>query len=172
VAEAYEVQQAVPKEGAGQVQESGKPLPRESATAGPNVVPGSAPPARDAELLVPGMGDTEGYRADGPSSHTDQGALEYFRTHWGPEDEALKRVKDIRTIGGYLRIYTDLPETSHNSRHAITLCKRGLEYLRAAGATRPVVFVQARFGENGNPVLANILGPGDHSCRVTHPAPS
>jgi hypothetical protein len=83
----------------------------------------------------------------------------------------MKRMKDIRTVGGYLRIYTDLPSTAHNSRHAITLCKRGLAYLRAAGATRPVVFVQARFGENGNPVLANILGPSDRSCSVTRPAP-
>jgi hypothetical protein len=33
------------------------------------------------------------------------------------------------------------------------------------------VFVQAQFGENGNPVLANILGPGDGDCRVTHPPP-
>ncbi|MFI7698877.1 hypothetical protein [Nonomuraea sp. NPDC049480] len=163
-AEAREVQQAVPKE----TEETAKPVPEE--TADPNVVEGAAPP-EEAELMVPGMDDTDGYRADGPSAHTDRRAAEYFRTRWGPDDKAMKRLKDIRTIGGYLRIYTDLSETAHNSREAITLCKRGLEYLKAAGVARPVVFVQARFGENGNPVLANILGPSDRSCSVTHPAP-
>ncbi|MGN9844790.1 hypothetical protein ACTMTI_42340 [Nonomuraea sp. H19] len=148
-------------------------MPKETTTPAPaesDLVDGSAPP-EEAVLAVPGMDDTDGYKGDGPSSHTDQRAAEYFRTHWGQDDKALKRLKDIRTVGGYLRIYTDLPETAHNSAEAIALCKRGLEYLRAAGVARPVVFVQARFGENGNPVLANILGPSDRSCRVTHPAP-
>jgi hypothetical protein len=111
------------------------------------------------------------YKADGPSRHTDQQAAEYFRKHWSPDDKALKRLKDIRTVGGYLRIYTDLPETAGNSSQAITLCRRGLEYLHSLGVANPVVFVQAEFGENGNPVLANILGPSDTSCRVTHPEP-
>ncbi|MFG6191196.1 hypothetical protein [Nonomuraea sp. JJY05] len=128
----------------------------------------------DAEDLLaegPDPGEAEGYRANGPSRHTDQQAAEYFRTHWGPDDKALKRLKDVRTVGGYLRIYTDLPETAGNSSQAITLCERGLAYLRARGVANPVVFVQAEFGENGNPVLANILGPSDSSCRVTHPEP-
>ncbi|HEX4815492.1 MAG TPA: hypothetical protein VFV66_22340 [Nonomuraea sp.] len=64
-----------------------------------------------------------------------------------------------------------MPGTAHNSRHAITLCQRGLAYLKAAGVARPVVSVQARFGQNGNPVLADILGPADRSCTVTRPAP-
>ncbi|TMR92262.1 hypothetical protein [Nonomuraea basaltis] len=163
---AREVQQAVP-------QKTGETAaPKETATAeSGDMVEGSAPQEDDAVLAVPGMDDTDGYRADGPSSHTDRRAAEYFRTHWGPRDKALKHVKDIRTVGGYLRIYTDLPGSAYNSTHAITLCKRGLEYLRAAGVAKPVVFVQARFGENGNPVLANILGPSDRSCSVTHPAP-
>ncbi|MGP3913245.1 hypothetical protein [Nonomuraea sp. 10N515B] len=171
-AKAREIEQAAPKETKTPVREE---TPGAVAgSAAPDVVEGSAPPEEGPEepvLLVPGMDDTDGYRADGPSAHTDRRAAEYFRTHWGPDDKALKRLKDIRTIGGYLRIYTDLPETAHNSPHAITLCKRGLAYLKAAGVARPVVFVQARFGGNGNPVLANILGPSDRSCRVTHPAP-
>jgi hypothetical protein len=137
----------------------------------PGMVAGTTAP-EDMLAGGPEAGDEAGYKADGPSRHTDRQAAEYFRTHWGPDDKALKRLKDIRTVGGYLRIYTDLPETAHNSTAAITLCKRGLEYLRAAGVANPVVFVQAQFGDNGNPVLANILGPSDHSCRVTHPAPN
>ncbi|MGV9306798.1 hypothetical protein ACWENQ_12600 [Nonomuraea sp. NPDC004354] len=105
------------------------------------------------------------------SEHTDQRAAEYFDKRWGRGDKAAKRLKDIRSVGGYLRIYTDLPESAHNSKQAITLCERGLEYLREIGEDRPVVFVQAEFGENGNPVLANVLGPDDGDCRVTHPAP-
>ncbi|MBB5784928.1 hypothetical protein [Nonomuraea jabiensis] len=135
---------------------------------------GLVPGTTDAEDLLaggPDPGEAEGYKANGPSRHTDQQAAEYFRTHWSPDDKALKRLKDIRTVGGYLRIYTDLPETAGNSSQAITLCERGLAYLRARGVAHPVVFVQAEFGENGNPVLANILGPSDTSCRVTHPAP-
>ncbi|MFI7440141.1 hypothetical protein [Nonomuraea indica] len=80
-------------------------------------------------------------------------------------------MKDIRTVGGYLRIYTDLPESADDSAAALTLCERGLAYLGERGTKEPVVFVQARPGENGSPVLANILGPGDTTCRVTHPDP-
>ncbi|TDE53542.1 hypothetical protein E1295_16800 [Nonomuraea mesophila] len=119
----------------------------------------------------PAPGGTAGHRADGPSRHTDREAAEFFRTRWGADDKAQKRLKDIRTVGGYLRIYTDLPQSAQNSATALTLCKRGLAYLRARGVGRPVVFVQAEFGENGNPVLANILGPSDTSCRITYPAP-
>ncbi|MFF4196962.1 hypothetical protein [Nonomuraea sp. NPDC001831] len=117
-------------------------------------------------------GDSGGYKADGPSRHTDREAAEYFRARWGRGDKAMKHLKDIRTVGGYLRIYTNLPDSADNSATAITLCKRGLEYLRANGVKRPIVFVQAEFGENGNPVLANILGPSDHNCRVTYPRPN
>ncbi|HUR03292.1 MAG TPA: hypothetical protein VM347_12175 [Nonomuraea sp.] len=115
--------------------------------------------------------DASDYKADGPSTHTDQEAAEYFRTHWPPDDKAAKHLKDIRSVGGYLRLYTDLPESAGNSSQAITLCERGLRYLRESGEPNPIVFVQAKFGENGNPVLANILGPADKSCRVTHPEP-
>lgn len=108
---------------------------------------------------------------DGPSQDTDHLAAAYFRARWAPDDTAVKHLKDIRTIGGYLRIYTDLPESADNSAAAITLCERGLAYLRESGVSKPVVFVQAKEGGNGNPVLANILGDGDTSCRVTHPAP-
>ncbi|QFY11411.1 hypothetical protein GBF35_36840 [Nonomuraea phyllanthi] len=149
---------------------SGSTAPRsiapESAVTGPSA---SEPPAKASPGgLVEGSTD---YRADGPSRHTDQRAAEYFRTHWDANDKASKRLKDIRTVGGYLRIYTDLPETADNSSQAITLCRRGLAYLRSLGVTHPIVFVQAEFGENGNPVLANILGPSDTSCRVTYPEP-
>ena len=79
---------------------------------------------------------------------------------------------DIRTVGKYLRIYTDMPASKRNSKAAIDLCKRGMEYLvQEVGDRNPVVFVQAQFGENGNPVLANILGGSDRSCRFTYPAP-
>ncbi|MGV9374669.1 hypothetical protein ACWDRB_02580 [Nonomuraea sp. NPDC003707] len=148
--------------------------PSPGAVSPGTVEQGLVPGTTDAEDLLaggPDPGEAEGYKANGPSRHTDQQAAEYFRTHWGPDDKALKRLKDIRTVGGYLRIYTDLPETAGNSSQAITLCERGLAYLRARGVAHPVVFVQAEFGENGNPVLANILGPSDTSCRVTHPAP-
>ncbi|MDR8415006.1 hypothetical protein MTP10_40540 [Nonomuraea sp. 3-1Str] len=109
--------------------------------------------------------------AAGTSRDAELTAVEYFRARWGSGDGAMRHVRDVRTIGGYLRIYTDLPESAANSADALTLCRRGLEYLRRDGAAHPVVFVQARFGENGNPVLANILGPADTSCRVTHPDP-
>jgi hypothetical protein len=105
----------------------------------------------------------------GESEYTDEGAVAYFGAKW--DDGTAARIRDIRTTGGYLRIYTNLPESASNSKPAITLCERGLEYLAAQGVTSPVVFVQAKSGENGNPVLANILGPGDSDCRVTHPAP-
>ncbi|MDP9866673.1 MULTISPECIES: hypothetical protein [Streptosporangium] len=105
--------------------------------------------------------------AAGLSKHTDKKALAYFEGH-----KAAKRVKDIRIVGGYLRIYTDLPESAGNSKQALKLCETGVSYLVGElGVSSPVVFVQAKFGENGNPVLANILGPGDSDCRVTHPRP-
>lgn len=103
------------------------------------------------------------------TKHTDKKAAEYFSKRW--TDKAATRLKDIRSVGGYLRIYTDLPESANNSKEALTLCERGLEYLKEAGVEKPVVFVQAEFGENGNPVLANVLGPSDKDCRVTHPDP-
>jgi hypothetical protein len=145
------------------------------AGATPGSVTGGDPQAEaplDAGAVDPSTGDDPAdYKADGPSTHTDQEAAEYFRTHWPPDDKAAKRLKDIRSVGGYLRIYTDLPESAGNSSQAITLCERGLQYLRESGEPNPIVFVQAKFGENGNPVLANILGPADKSCRVTHPEP-
>lgn len=118
--------------------------------------------------VQPGAGK-QGVRAK--SEHTDERAAAYFTERWGNSDKAAKRLKDIRTVGGYLRIYTDLPESAGDSSQAITLCERGLEYLRERGVAVPVVFVQAKFGENGNPVLANILGPDDETCKVTHPEP-
>ncbi|MFD0471964.1 hypothetical protein ACFQ0B_29405 [Nonomuraea thailandensis] len=150
--------------------------PDPAATSGqpggprPGMVSGTTAP-EDVLAGGPDPGDGDDYRADGPSRHTDHQAAEYFRTNWGPDDKAMKRLKDVRSVGGYLRIYTDLPETADNSLTAIILCERGLAYLRSRGVEDPVVFVQAEFGGNGNPVLANILGPADRSCRVTHPAP-
>ncbi len=143
---------------------------REGGAADPGLVAGSTS-AEDVLAGGPDPADGEGYKADGPSRHTDQEAARYFRANWGPGDKAMKRLKDIRTVGGYLRIYTDLPETADNSLTAITLCERGLAYMHERGVADPVVFVQAEFGGNGNPVLANILGRSDRSCRVTHPAP-
>ncbi|MEV0199220.1 hypothetical protein [Nonomuraea sp. NPDC050691] len=135
---------------------------RPSASRAPAARPAERTPAAGAASATPGPGGT------GTAGQT---AAEYFRARWGSGDSAARHLTDIRTIGGYLRIYTNLPESAANSAAALTLCRRGLEYLRRAGAAHPVVFVQARFGENGNPVLANILGPGDTSCRVTHPDP-
>ncbi|WP_203973855.1 hypothetical protein [Planotetraspora silvatica] len=103
------------------------------------------------------------------SDYTDDKAVAYFRSRWRDRTSAL--VRDIRTTGGYLRIYTDLPEADDDSDAAITLCERGLEYLAAEGDASRVVFVQADLGENGNPVLANVLGPDDPDCRVTSPEP-
>ncbi|MFC6086040.1 hypothetical protein ACFP1K_33075 [Sphaerisporangium aureirubrum] len=109
--------------------------------------------------------------ASGPSKHTDSNAVSYFKNRWNA-DKSVKRITDIRTVGKYLRIYTDLPPSKRNSKAAIDLCKRGMEYLvQEVGDEHPVVFVQAEFGQNGNPVLANILGSGDDSCRFTSPAP-
>lgn len=146
-----------------------------SADATAGFVTGGDPQAEaplDTGAVDPSTGeDASDYKADGPSTHTDQEAAEYFRTHWPADDKAAKHLKDIRSVGGYLRIYTDLPESAGNSSQAITLCERGLRYLRESGEPNPIVFVQAKFGENGNPVLANILGPADKSCRVTHPEP-
>ncbi|MEU4544432.1 hypothetical protein [Nonomuraea dietziae] len=137
------------------------PVPAVSPAAGSPSAPPPEPPA-------PASGKDDSGAAKG--GHTDAKAAEYFEKRWGKGDKAAKRLKDIRTVGGYLRIYTDLPESADNSKQAITLCERGLEYLKEMGEERPVVFVQAEFGENGNPVLANVLGPGDGDCRVTHPA--
>lgn len=150
--------------------------PKAAATPGgtggaePGMVAGTTA-AEDVLAGGPDPRDGEDFKADGPSRHTDQQAVRYFRAHWGPDDKALKRLRDVRTVGGYLRIYTDLPESADNSLTAITLCERGLDYLHSRGIAEPVVFVQAEFGGNGNPVLANILGSFDRSCKVTHPAP-
>ncbi|WP_146607653.1 hypothetical protein [Spongiactinospora gelatinilytica] len=109
-------------------------------------------------------------RASGPSEHTDTRAVEFLRSK---KDSPAKRVTDVRSVGGYLRIYTDLPQSADNSRDALELCQRGLRYLiEEQGVADPIVFVQAEFGENGNPVLANILGSDDANCRVTHPKPA
>ncbi|MFJ2029840.1 hypothetical protein [Streptosporangium sp. NPDC087985] len=106
-------------------------------------------------------------KAAGLSKHSDKRALAYFENH-----KATKRVRDIRIVGGYLRVYTDLPESATNSKQALKLCRTGVDYLvEELGVPSPVVFVQAKFGENGNPVLANILGPDDTDCRVTYPKP-
>lgn len=155
---------------AGPLSHSGAGRPR---AAGPSP---SAPPAGELTVASVDTGaGTDGEKkssekkASGPSKYTDKKADAYFRSRWN--DKTAKKVKDIRTTGGYLRIYTNLPEDAGNSKAAITLCKRGLEYLAERGEANPVVFVQARFGENGNPVLANVLGPDDDDCRVTHPKP-
>lgn len=153
-----------------ELQRSEAPKPSATPEAPGGMVAGSTAP-EDVLAEGPDPADGDDFRADGPSRHTDRQAAEYFRTTWGPDDKALKHLKDIRTVGGYLRIYTDLPESADNSLTAITLCERGLAYLHSRGVPNPVVFVQAEFGGNGNPVLANILGPSDRSCRVTHPAP-
>ncbi|GIH90743.1 hypothetical protein ACFFMN_26700 [Planobispora siamensis] len=105
-------------------------------------------------------------KASGPSRHTDAKAVAYFQ-----RNKAAKRIKDIRTVGGYLRIYTDMPESADNSEQALELCETGREYLEGLGVENPVIFVQAEFGENGNPILANVLGPDDSTCQVTHPEP-
>ncbi|GII83493.1 hypothetical protein Ssi03_14830 [Sphaerisporangium siamense] len=110
-------------------------------------------------------------KASGPSKHTDAKAVSYFKERWAG-DKAVKRITDIRSGGKYLRIYTNLPETAHNSKAALDLCKRGMEYLlQEVGDQSPVVFVQARYGQNGNPVLANIAGSRDTSCRLSAPRP-
>ncbi|MFF3441337.1 hypothetical protein [Streptosporangium sp. NPDC002721] len=129
---------------------------------------------RESEAAAEKRAETEKKRrkdreteASGPSKHTDKKAVAYFESR-----KVTKRVKDIRMVGGYLRIYTDLPETADNSKQAIKLCEAGVDYLVGElGMPSPVVFVQAEFGENGNPVLANILGPDDSDCRLTYPRP-
>ncbi|WP_327090994.1 hypothetical protein OIE66_10320 [Nonomuraea sp. NBC_01738] len=141
------------------------------ATAGGSRLTGGTPTGAQKDGTPMAAEQPDDSKADGPSQHTDQQAAAYFRRTWSPDDKALKRIKDIRTVGGYLRIYTDMPESAGDSSQAITLCERGLDYLRDRGVQNPIVFVQAQYGENGNPVLANILGPGDRSCRVTHPDP-
>ncbi|GAB1822343.1 hypothetical protein [Herbidospora sp. RD11066] len=103
------------------------------------------------------------------SKYSDKDALAYFDERWA--DETHEHITDIRTSGTYLRIYTDLPESNDNSPAALRLCERGMQYLAELGVEKRVVFVQARTGGNGNPVLANILGPKDDDCRVTYPKP-
>ncbi|WP_157521747.1 hypothetical protein [Herbidospora cretacea] len=100
---------------------------------------------------------------------SDKEALAYFDDRW--DDETHRHITDIRTSGTYLRIYTDLPESKDNSPAALRLCERGMQYLGELGVAKRVVFVQARTGGNGNPVLANVLGPKDDDCRVTYPKP-
>ena len=108
----------------------------------------------------------------GYSKYTDVAAMEYFLARWGAKDGAMKKVTDIRSVGGYLRIYTTLKDNAINHRHAVTLCERGRDYLaKERGVRHPVVFVHARTGINGNPVLANDLGQGDKDCRLTTPRP-
>ncbi|WP_449066427.1 hypothetical protein, partial [Planomonospora algeriensis] len=134
--------------------EAGKPETRGSRDDGGGKPAGKAGKAQEV-------------KAAGRSKHTDTRAVAYFQ-----RSKAAQRVKDIRMVGGYLRIYTDLPESADNSKQAIELCETGLDYLaEEVGEDAPVVFVQAEFGENGNPILANVLGPDDSTCRVTHPEP-
>ncbi|GIH26859.1 hypothetical protein Aph01nite_51690 [Acrocarpospora phusangensis] len=146
------------------------PLLRPDAPDAP-VATASATPA---ELDVADVGQSEQpepavTKAAGKSKYTSESAVAYFNEHWS--DKTNGRVTDIRTTGRYLRIYTNLPESANNSKTALRLCERGLLYLASTGERDPVVFVQAEFGENGNPVLANILGRDDRDCRVTHPEP-
>ncbi|MEU8268456.1 hypothetical protein AB0B89_14940 [Sphaerisporangium sp. NPDC049002] len=153
---------------------SGVPTLAPSVAGVPSATPDTAGKGSGVEAASTGAKKARGAAktASGPSKHTDAKAMSYFKKRW-VGDKAVKRITDIRTIGKYLRIYTNLPESAHNSRSAIDLCKRGLEYLvQEVGDEHPVVFVQAEFGQNGNPVLANILGGGDDSCRLTHPAPN
>ncbi|WP_285775536.1 hypothetical protein [Microtetraspora sp. NBRC 13810] len=108
-------------------------------------------------------------RASGPSKHTDTEAMAYLKR---PKGKTSNRVRDVRLVGGYLRVYTDLPPSADNSKQAVELCERGVRYLsEERGVEDPVVFVQAEYGGNGNPVLANALGRGDRDCRLTHPRP-
>ncbi|GHH64606.1 hypothetical protein GCM10017673_07540 [Streptosporangium violaceochromogenes] len=145
-----------------------KPQTQREAVRAAGIERGEAAADGVAPALTPAGGDEEGGAgAAKPSKHTDRRALAYFVGR-----KQTKRLKDIRVVGGYLRIYTDLPESADNSKRALKLCETGRDYLVGElGETDPVVFVQARFGENGNPVLANILGHGDSDCRVTHPKP-
>ena len=125
---------------------------------------------------APGRTEPDGSATPTPrpgySKYTDVAALEYFLDRWGAKDAAMKKVTDIRTVGGYLRIYTSMKETAVNSKHAVRLCERGRDYLaKERGVRHPVVFVHARTGINGNPVLANDLGQSDKDCRLTTPRP-
>lgn len=146
--------------------------PPATATASPRPVAAPAAVESVADTTVRSTAKAasdSAAKASGPSEFTDEKATAYFRSRW--KDGTAKRVRDIRTTGRYLRIYTDLPESASDSKTAITLCERGLEYLAEQGERNPVVFVQAKHGGNGNPVLANILGPDDDDCRVTRPKP-
>uniref|UniRef100_UPI000AADE82E hypothetical protein n=1 Tax=Microtetraspora niveoalba TaxID=46175 RepID=UPI000AADE82E len=146
--------------------------PANGAAGGPAAAPAGelTVTTADGAARAGKTGESKGeVRASGRSKYTDEQAAAYFTSRWN--DKAAKRVRDIRTTGRYLRIYTDLSENASNSKSAITLCKRGLKYLKEIGESNPVVFVQAKYGGNGNPVLANILGPDDDTCRVTHPKP-
>ncbi|MFI7614868.1 hypothetical protein ACIBP6_26935 [Nonomuraea terrae] len=145
--------------------------PGSRAQARPREAGRPASPPSAAPGTVAGASASPGADGGGFSRHTDPQAAEFFRTTWGSRDKALKRLRDVRTVGGYLRIYTDLPDNADNSTAAIMLCERGLHYLRSRGVADPVVFVHAKAGGNGNPVLANILGPADRTCRVTRPDP-
>ncbi|WP_142258831.1 hypothetical protein [Thermopolyspora flexuosa] len=124
---------------------------------------------------APGRTEPDGTAATpraGRSKYTDVAAMEYFQARWGAKDAAMKKVTDIRSVGGYLRIYTTLKDNAINHKHAVTLCERGRDYLaKERGVRHPVVFVHARTGLNGNPVLANDLGQGDKDCRLTTPRP-
>ncbi|WP_433240555.1 hypothetical protein ACQPYK_34685 [Streptosporangium sp. CA-135522] len=143
---------------------------QEAMSAVPAAPPDAAAGAGPMTLAAPDdkKRAADDAKAAGRSKHSDSKAFAYFEAH-----KATKRVKDIRIVGGYLRIYTDLPESASNSKRALNLCETGVNYLVGElGVPSPVVFVQAKFGENGNPVLANILGPDDSDCRVTHPRPA
>ncbi|GAA1020250.1 hypothetical protein Aple_078970 [Acrocarpospora pleiomorpha] len=135
----------------------------------PPPAPVAATPTATGELHVVNTDKDDEKKVSDKSEYTSDSAVAYFNNRWA--DKTNGRVTDIRATGRYLRIYTDLPESANNSKTALRLCERGLLYLASIGERDPVVFVQAQFGENGNPVLANILGPDDTDCRVTHPEP-
>ncbi|MEU4830821.1 hypothetical protein [Streptosporangium sp. NPDC023615] len=171
--------EAAPRNGVARAAAPGGPAPaaaRPAAPAGGTVVAAEV----DGENAGSGKKDAQERaraekkrqrameaEASGPSKHTDKDAVAYFEGR-----KVSKRVKDVRMVGGYLRIYTDLPESADNSKQAVKLCEAGVDYLVGElGTPSPVVFVQAEFGENGNPVLANMLGPDDPDCRLTYPRP-
>ena len=146
----------------------GGPGRTEPAGSAPGADPAGGPGAEPADGEA---GKTAG--KDVKDIDEDDGeVLEYFRRRWGKGDAAMKKVTDIRILGGYLRVYTKLPDTAVNSKHAVTLCKRARDYLsKERGVRHPVVFVHAKTGLNGNPVLANDLGKSDRDCRLTTPRP-
>ncbi|MEV7006286.1 hypothetical protein [Streptosporangium sp. NPDC051022] len=153
----------------GSLLRAGAPTQQQEVARAVVAVPSAVSPGGGQVLTVTPGDDKRGdaVKATGLSKHTDKKALAYFVEH-----KATKRLKDIRMVGGYLRIYTDLPESASNSKQALKLCETGRDYLVGElGEPKPVVFVQAKFGENGNPVLANILGPNDSDCRLTYPEP-